>query len=137
MLKKNNLPSTDMPSNRSFGFLLMLILVGLSIYCLWNNIIIIGICVSAVGVLVAVVTCFYDNLLSPLNRLWMKLGLLLGMIISPLILAVVFFGILGPIALLMKISGRDELQLKRRNVDSFWIVRDVMAHPPCNFYQQW
>ena len=57
------------------------------------------------------------------NKLWVKLGLVLGMIISPIILGMIFFGLFTPIAFLTKLRGRDELRLKIKCKTSHWISR--------------
>ena len=61
----------------------------------------------------------------PLNKLWMRFGLLLGMIVSPIVLGVVFFVVFTPIAFVMRLSGRDQLRLKFRERQSYWIKRDA------------
>ena len=78
---------------------------------------------AVVAVIFLVVTIAKADILLPLNKLWMKFGLLLGMIISPIILGVIFFGLFTPIALLMRLSGRDELRLKFSSKASHWILR--------------
>lgn len=75
-------------------------------------------------VLVIVTILNADSLLS-LNLLWMRLGLLLGFITSPILLGVIFFGMFTPIAILMRLSGRDELRLKFENKKSHWISRSI------------
>ena len=69
------------------------------------------------------VTLIKSDALLPLNKLWMRFGLLLGMIVSPIVLGVIFFGIFTPIAMLMRLSGRDELRLKYAQKASHWISR--------------
>jgi hypothetical protein len=59
----------------------------------------------------------------PLNKLWMRFGLLLAMIVSPIVLSTIFFGLFTPIALVMRLSRRDELRLKFYKKQSYWIVR--------------
>ena len=53
----------------------------------------------------------------------MRFGLLLGMIVSPIVLGIIFFGLFTPIAMLMRMSGRDELKLKFIQKASHWILR--------------
>ena len=59
-----------------------------------------------------IITITNADALLPLNKLWMKFGILLGMIISPIIMGIIFFVIFTPIAILMRLSGRDELRLR-------------------------
>ena len=80
------------------------------------------ICVCFSGIVIS--ACYVDKeALLPLNKLWMQFGLLLGMIVSPIILGLIFFGLFTPIAMLMRISGRDELRLKLTEKASHWISR--------------
>jgi multisubunit Na+/H+ antiporter MnhG subunit len=83
----------------------------------------------SVAVLVAVVTLVSPKLLAPFNRAWFTLGQLMGRVVSPIVLGVIFFLILTPVALIARVLGRDELRLKRASVDSYWIDRhnDISA----------
>ena len=62
-----------------------------------------------------------SNILYPLNRLWFKFGIFLGGIISPIIMGVIFFAVVTPIGLFMKILGKDLLSLKKNQKKSYWI----------------
>ena len=65
-----------------------------------------------------------SKLLTPLNRLWTKLGLLLGSIAAPIIMGAIFFLVVTPIALIMKIIGKDSLYRKYdKHSKSYWIKR--------------
>jgi len=65
------------------------------------------------------------RVLAPLNRLWSKLGLLLGRIVSPVVLSLLFFLVVTPVGLLMRLTGKDPLRLRTDSgADSYWIVRD-------------
>ena len=65
------------------------------------------------------------HVLAPLNRAWMKLGLLLHRIVAPVLMGIVFFGVVLPIALLMRLRGKDMLRLRfDRDAANYWIVRD-------------
>jgi hypothetical protein len=73
-----------------------------------------------------VVTAFAaPQLLSPFNRLWARFGLLLSAVISPLVLALLFYACITPIGLLMRLTGKDPLRRRLEpEVDSYWIRRD-------------
>jgi hypothetical protein len=77
----------------------------------------------AAALIFLIVTLIKSEILLPLNKLWMRLGFLLGMIVSPIVLGIIFFGFFTPIAVLMRLSGRDELRLKFGQKESHWIVR--------------
>ena len=64
------------------------------------------------------------KILSPLNILWFKFGILLGSIVSPIVMSIIFFAIITPIGLIMKALGKDLLNKKYNNKKSYWIVKD-------------
>ena len=64
-----------------------------------------------------------SSILSPLNRLWYKFGLILGSIVSPVVMGVVFFIVITPISLIMKILGKDLLNLKKVKSNTYWIEK--------------
>jgi len=67
--------------------------------------------------------------LAPLNRAWMALGRLLNRVVSPVVLALLFFGVVWPIGLLMRLTGSDPLRLKRAAAgESFWLAREPLAN---------
>ena len=72
-----------------------------------------------------ITTLVKADVMLPLNKLWMRFGLLLGMIVSPIVLGVVFFVVFTPIAFIMRLSGRDQLRLQFRERQSHWIKQDA------------
>lgn len=75
--------------------------------------------------------------LSGLNRLWMKFGLLLGRIVSPIALGLLFYGVLTPLGLMMRLSGKDPLRLKRDPAaQSYWQTRAPPGPPPDSMTNQ-
>ena len=65
-----------------------------------------------------------SKILSPLNLLWFKFGLLLGKIVSPFVMGIIFFVVVTPISILLKIFGKDVLNLKFNNNKSYWIEKN-------------
>ena len=65
-----------------------------------------------------------SKLLTPLNILWFKFGLLLGKIVSPLVMGIIFFFVVTPIAILMRIFKKDLLKLKYNSKSSYWIEKN-------------
>lgn len=118
-----NLTEIKLPSNKKFGYFFTSIFILMSIYFFIGSILSWAIFFAFTGVLLFVITFVKADLLLPLNKLWMHFGYLLGKIISPLVLGMIFFLIFTPIALLMRLSGRDELRLKFKNKNSHWIFR--------------
>ena len=64
-----------------------------------------------------------SNLLTPLNKIWTKFGLLLGTLISPIIMAIIFFIVVTPIGMIMKILKKDLINLKKNNISSYWVKK--------------
>jgi len=73
-----------------------------------------------------VITIINAKILLPLNKLWMKFGILLGMIVSPIIMGIIYFGIFTPIAIIMRLAGRDELRLRLKKQKTHWINRKIL-----------
>ena len=75
--------------------------------------------------------CFYPKALRQLNRGWFALGMLLHKITNPLLLGLIFFGAITPLALFFRITGRDALRLKLDpQLKSYWIRRPVAGPKP-------
>ena len=113
----------ELPSNKKFGFFFTFIFAAAAAYFYNSENMTWSLVFVAVSFKFLVITMIRDALLLPLNKLWMRFGFLLGMIISPLVLGLIFFGLFTPIATLMRYSGRDELRLKLSNKSSHWISR--------------
>jgi hypothetical protein len=109
-------------SNRSFGIVFFLVFILISFYPLINNesirfwSLIIAFIFLVLGVLNA-------RILSPLNKLWSKFGILLGRIVSPIVMGVIFFFVVTPTAFLMKLLKKDLLNLKYNHKKSYWIEK--------------
>jgi predicted membrane metal-binding protein len=109
-------------SNRSFGLVFFVVFLLISIYPLlhgqnlrfWS--LIVAIIFLALGLL-------NSKILTPLNKVWFKFGLLLGSIVSPVIMSIIFFFVVTPISFVMKILGKDILNLKRNNNNTYWVEK--------------
>ncbi len=113
----------ELPSNRKFGFFFTLIfLLAAAYFYHAANLNGAHVFVAAASIFLLISLVKSDALL-PLNKLWMRFGLLLGMIVSPIVLGIIFFGLFAPLAMLMRLSGRDELRLKLTDKASHWISR--------------
>ena len=120
MLIKMNFSKIKLPSNKNFGFFFSIIFFVAAIYCLYIYFLIAGYIFITLSVLFLSITLINDNLLLPLNKLWMSFGLLLGKIISPIILGIIFFGLFTPYGIILRLIGRDELNLKLKKTNSYW-----------------
>ena len=110
-------------SNKSFGILFFVVFLGLGLWPLTNDnnpniyLIIISIIFLILGLL-------NSKLLSPLNLFWIKFGELLGKIIAPMVMAIIYFLILTPISLIVRLFGKDLLGLKfSKQLKTYWIKR--------------
>ena len=113
----------ELPSNRKFGFFFTFVFVMVAAYLYYSANVSWAYVFIAAALIFLLVTLTKSDALLPLNKLWMRFGLLIGMIVSPIVLGVIFFGIFSPIAMLMRLSGRDELRLKFTQKASHWISR--------------
>ena len=109
-------------SNRSFGIVFFIVFLLISIYPLINNenIRIWSLVVSLIFLVLSIIN---SNFLLPLNKLWFKFGIFLGKIISPIIMGIIFFLVVTPIGLIMRLIGKDVLNLKNNSYKSYWIEK--------------
>ena len=110
-------------SNRSFGIVFFVVFLLIALYPLtysediriWSAII---------SLIFLVLGLLNSKILSPLNKLWFKFGIFLGKIISPLIMGIIFFLVVTPIGFIMRLLGKDVLNLKFNKNKSYWIEKD-------------
>ena len=109
-------------SNKSFGIVFFIVFVVIAFYPLVNEEEYrLWALISALIFLV--LGLINSSILTPLNLLWFKFGMLLGRIVSPIIMALVFFGVVTPTGLIMKVFKKDLLKLNRKEKKSYWIER--------------
>ena len=110
-------------TNRSFGIVFFVVFLLISIYPILNenNIKIWALIISIIFLILGIIN---SKFLSPLNKIWFKFGIVLGKIISPLVMGLIFFLIVTPIGLLMRILKKDLLNLKFNNKKSYWINKN-------------
>ena len=113
----------ELPSNRKFGFFFTFVFAVAAAYFYYLANVSWAYVFIVVALIFLLVTLTKSAALLPLNKLWMRFGLLLGMIVSPIVLGVIFFGLFTPIAMMMRVSGRDQLRLKFAQKVSHWISR--------------
>ena len=109
-------------SNKSFGIVFFVVFLLISFYPLLNSesIRLWSLIISLVFLVLGILN---SNLLSPPNKLWFKFGILLGKIISPVIMGIIFFLVVTPIGLAMRLLGKDVLNLKYDDYQSYWIEK--------------
>ena len=110
-------------SNRSFGIVFFIVFLLISLYPLINSqdIRLWSLFVSFVFLFLGLIN---SKILNPLNKLWFKLGMFLGKIISPIIIGIIFFLVVTPTGLIMRILGKDLLNLKYNKKQSYWIEKN-------------
>ena len=112
-----------MSSNRSFGILFFIVFLIVGLWPLKNG----GdprqlfLIISGIFLILGLLN---SKILTPLNKIWVKFGELLGKIIAPLVMAIIYFIILTPISLFLRIIGKDLLNLKLNKHNSYWKKRD-------------
>ena len=110
-------------SNKSFGIVFFIVFLLIAVYPLINNgelriwSLILSLAFLILGLL-------NSKILYPLNKIWFKFGLLLGRIVSPLVMVIIFFLVVTPIGLLMRILNKDLLNLKFNKSKSYWIEKN-------------
>ena len=109
-------------SNRSFGIVFFVVFLLVSLYPLINgdNVRFWSLAISGIFLILGILN---SNLLSPLNKIWFKFGILLGRIISPIVMGIIFFLVVTPIALIMRLLRKDLLNLKYNDNQSYWIEK--------------
>ena len=109
-------------SNRSFGIVFFILFLLIALYPLtysgeiriWSAII---------SLIFLILGLLNSKILAPLNKLWFKFGIFLGKIVSPLVMGVIFFLVVTPIAFLMRLLNKDLLNLKFNNGNTYWIKK--------------
>ena len=117
---KNN--DIKIGSNKSFGIVFFIVFLLISIYPILNdgNIRIWSLFISIVFLILGLMN---SKILTPLNKIWFKFGLILGKIVSPIVIGIVFFVVVTPISFIMRFLGKDLLNLKYNNSKSYWIEK--------------
>ena len=109
-------------SNRSFGIVFFIVFLIIFSYPLakYGEIYLWSLILSLIFLILGLLN---SKILTPLNKLWFKFGLILGKIVSPVIMAIIFFLVVTPTAIIMRIIGKDLLYLKYNKDKSYWIEK--------------
>ena len=110
-------------SNRSFGIVFFIVFLIIATYPLLNDNSI-RLWSLIIGVIFLILGIINSKVLTPFNILWIKFGLLLGKVVSPIIMGFVFFGVVTPISIIMKLLRKDLLNLKRNKKKTYWLKRE-------------
>jgi len=109
-------------SNRNFGVVFAIFFFIVSMFPLFKDEDI-RIWAVIVAIILLILGLLNSSVLSPLNKIWFKFGILLGSFISPIIMGIVFFAIVTPTSLIMRVLGKNLLNLKKDNKKTYWIER--------------
>tara|TARA_B100001245_G_scaffold227766_1_gene204451 strand:+ start:360 stop:740 length:381 start_codon:yes stop_codon:yes gene_type:complete len=110
-------------SNRTFGILFFLVFLVIGIWPILNNeglrwwSIIISLIFLFLGII-------NSKILTPFNKIWIKIGELLGRVVAPIVMAIIYFFIITPMSILLKLLRKDLLKIKFTPVTTYWIKRD-------------
>ena len=116
--------NTKISSNRSFGILFFIVFFIVSLWSLISrgDIVYWALIASLIFLVLGVLN---SKFLTPLNKLWIKFGIFLGAIVSPIVMGIIYFIILTPIGALMRFLGKDLLRInKSKSLTTYWINRD-------------
>ncbi len=109
-------------SNKSFGIVFFVFFAAISLYPLINHeeLRLWALIISLIFLILGLIN---SSILTPLNLIWFKFGILLGNLVSPIVMAIVFFCVVTPTGLIMRLFNKDLLKLKKKENKSYWIER--------------
>jgi hypothetical protein len=111
-------------SDRTFGLVIGGACLVLAALAIWRGHPDRAVVLAGIAVLFLALALAAPRLLAPLNRIWFRFGLLLNRVVSPVVLAAMYFGAVTPVALLIRLRGADPLRLRfERGRASYWIER--------------
>ena len=110
-------------SNKSFGIVFSIVFLVIAFWPMLNGneINYWSLLISVVFLILGLIN---SKILNPLNKIWFKFGILLGNIVAPIVMGIIFFLVVTPTSIIMKILGKDLLNLKKNNNDSYWIQKN-------------
>ncbi len=136
MAMSNAKASSQTPSDRSFGLFFSCLFAVIALWLLLVS------DRAALFLFAGLASCFLllsifsPGFLHPLNLAWNRLGLLLGGVVGPIVLGVIFFMLITPTSMITRLFGRDELRIKRREVVTYWVDRKPHGPAPQSFKSQ-
>lgn len=132
-MKFNEIP---LPSNKKIGFFFSFIFICIAIYLFFIDLFLLAYLFISLSLILYILSIIKPSILMPVNKLWMYTGFILGKIISPIIIGIVFFFIFTPVSLIQKLFGRDMLDLNNRKSSSSWKIRKYTSSKSTSFKQQ-
>jgi predicted membrane protein len=120
-----NKDKIKMSTNKSFGLVFFVFFSIISLFPLLKNENI-RTWALIVSIIFLILGLLNSKILSPLNKIWFKFGILLGNFVSPIVMGIVFFAVVTPTALMMRIFRKNLLGLKKNNKKSYWIKKSYI-----------
>ena len=120
-------------SNKSFGIVFSIVFLVIAFWPMLNGNEI-NYWSLAISIVFLILGLINSKILTPLNKIWFKFGILLGNVIAPFVMGIIFFLIVTPTSIIMKILGKDLLNLKKNNNNSYWIEKNNQKSKMKNQY---
>ena len=119
----SDIKNNNKPSNKNFGIVFFIVFLLVAFYPLTFNgeIKIWSLLISLLFLLLGMMN---SKILTPLNKTWFKFGIILGKIVSPIIMGIIFFLVVTPVGLIMKVLKKDILNLKYNNDKTYWVKKN-------------
>lgn len=109
-------------TNRSFGVVFFIVFTAVGLWPILSNSEI-RIWSLIIGAFFLILGIFNSKLLTPLNKMWFKFGIFLGNFIAPIVMCIIFFFVVTPTGILMRIFGKDLLNLNKNKEKTYWIEK--------------
>jgi hypothetical protein len=122
--------------SKHFGLLLSIFFFILAVYLIFNKSIFLGQFLLILSGTFFLVSIAIPKSLSRITKLWLRFGDILGRVVSPITLGLIFFILIAPIGMLTRLFGRDELLLKKKNKKSYWLARQKTGEKFNSFERQ-
>jgi len=120
-------------SNKSFGIVFSIVFLVIAFWPMLNGNEI-NYWLLAISIVFLILGLINSKILTPLNKIWFNFGLLLGNVIAPIVMGIIFFLIVTPTSIIMKLLGKDLLNLKKNNNNSYWIEKNNQKSKMKNQY---
>jgi len=120
-------------SNKSFGIVFSIVFLVIAFWPMLNGNEI-NYWSLAISIVFLILGLINSKILTPLNKIWFKFGILLGNVVGPIVMGIIFFLIVTPISIIMKLLGKDLINLKKNNNNSYWIKKNNQKSKMKNQY---
>ena len=114
-----------MSKDEHFGFFFSGVVTCVAVHYFWSENYTLGLLLGGAAIVIATFAIFSPRKLHPFNKLWMRIGTALSKVFNPIALGIIFFLIITPTAVILRSMGRDELGLKTKPQESYWIPKDL------------